>query len=115
MAKKKKTEYEKYDVLMAKSAEDDLNEIINFIAQNNPRTAMVIMEKIHAKIKTLDHFPYRGGYVPELLNRNIKDYRQVTEEPWKIIYRINQNIVNALTIIDSRRNLQDILIKKLLK
>ncbi|MCL2481652.1 MAG: hypothetical protein FWF38_08075, partial [Spirochaetaceae bacterium] len=60
-------------------------------------------------------FPYRGGYVPELLVRNIKDYRQMIEEPWKIIYKVDNNIVNILTIIDSRRNLQDILIKKLLK
>jgi len=115
MAKKKFTEYEQYDVIMAKSAEDDLNDIINFIAQNKPRTAVVIMDKIHAKVKTLDRFPYRGSYVPELLARNIKDYRQLTEDPWKIIYKINENVVNVLVIIDSRRNLQDILIKKLLK
>jgi len=115
MAKKKVTEYDEYNVIMAKSAEDDLNEIINFIAQNNPRTALVIMEKICKKMGTLDHFPYRGRYVPELLARNIMDYRQITEEPWNIIYKINENIVNVLAIIDSRRNLQDILIKKFLK
>jgi toxin ParE1/3/4 len=52
----------------------------------------------------LKHFPERGGYVPELLKNNIKDYRQLIESPWRIIYKIDENIVNLLIIIDSRRN-----------
>ena len=108
-------EYKKYHVNITKNAEDDLNEIILFIARHNPQNAIKIMEKIHARINTLDHSPYRGSYVPELLIRNIKEYRQIIESPWKIIYKVDDNIVNILAIIDSRRNLQDILIKKLLK
>jgi len=114
MAKKIK-EYEKYLVNMTQNAENDLNEIILYIAQNNPQTALKLLEKIQIKISTLDHSPYRGAYVPELLARNIKDYRQITESPWKIIYKVDDDIVNILAIIDSRRNLQDILVKKLLK
>jgi addiction module RelE/StbE family toxin len=114
MAKKIK-EHEKYLVNITKNAEDDLNEIIQFIAQNNPQNAIKIMEKIQAKVKTLDHSPNRGGYVPELLTKNIKGYRQIIESPWKIIYKVDNDIVNILAIIDSRRNLQDILVKKLLK
>jgi addiction module RelE/StbE family toxin len=112
---KKTEEYERYIVNITRNAENDLKEIILFIAQNNPQTALKIMEKIQARINTLDHSPYRGAYVPELLARNIKDYRQITESPWKIIYKVDDDIVNILAIIDSRRNLQDILIKKLLK
>jgi len=99
---------------MARNAENDLNEIIEYIYQNDPRTALVIMEKIIAKINTLDHFPNRGGYIPELLARNVKEYRQITEEPWKIYYKVDDNIVNGMAIIDSSgRNLNDILINKL--
>ncbi|MCL2793001.1 MAG: type II toxin-antitoxin system RelE/ParE family toxin [Spirochaetaceae bacterium] len=114
MAKKIK-EYEEYHVKLTQSAEKDLNEIIDFIAENNPRTALTIMEKIQRKIDTLDHFPYRGSYVPALLAKNIKDFRQVTEHPWKIYYKIIENKVYVMAIIDSRRNLKDILINKLLK
>jgi toxin ParE1/3/4 len=114
MAKKIK-EHEKYFVNMTQSAENDLNEIILFIAQNNPQNALKILEKIQAKINTLDHSPYRGAYVPELLARNIKEYRQITESPWKVIYRVDDEIVNILAIIDSRRNLSDVLVRKLLK
>jgi plasmid stabilization system protein ParE len=114
MAKKSK-EIDEYFVNVTQNAENDLDEIIMFIAQNNPQNAIRIMEKIKSKINTLDHFPYKGAYVPELLKRNIKDYRQITEHPGKIVYKIDGNIVNVLTIVDSRRNLQELLIKKLLK
>jgi len=107
--------YDKYVVNITKSAEDDLNEIIMYIARNNLQTAIKIMERLKAKINTLDHFPNRGGYVPELLARNIKEYRQITETPWRIIYKVDGEIVNILAIIDSRRNLQDLLVRKLLK
>jgi len=106
---------EKYTVKMTRQAEDDLNEIITFIAKNNPQTAIKILERIQAKIKTLDCFPSRGVYVAELLAKNIKDYRQITELPWRIIYRIDGKIVYILAIVDSRRNLQSILVKMLLK
>jgi len=112
---KKTTVYKKYVVKITQSAENDLNEIINFIFQNNPRTALVIMEKIISKINSLEHFPTRGGYVPELLARNIKDFRKITEAPWNIYYKINDNIANVLAIIDSRRNLRDVLVNKLLR
>jgi plasmid stabilization system protein ParE len=112
---KKTREYEKYLVNITQNAENDLNDIILFIAQNNPQNAIKIMEKMQARINTLDHSPYRGSYVPELLAKNIKEYRQIIESPWKIIYKVDDDIVNILAIIDSRRNLQDILIKKLLK
>jgi addiction module RelE/StbE family toxin len=108
-------EHKKYIVNMTQNAENDLNEIILYIAQNNPQTAIKIMNKIQTKINTLDHFPHRGGYVPELLAKNIKSYRQITESPWRIIYKIDNTSVNVLAIIDSRRNLQDVLVKKLMK
>ncbi|GHV42371.1 plasmid stabilization protein [Spirochaetia bacterium] len=108
-------EIEQYVVNITTNAKKDLRGIISYIAQDNPRTAIKILEKIESRINTLDHFPYRGGYVPELLKRNIKEYRQLLESPWRIIYKINKDIVNVLLIIDSRRNTQDILIEKLLK
>jgi addiction module RelE/StbE family toxin len=112
----KKTEaYKKYFVNMAQNAADDLKEIVDYIAQEHQQAAQKIMERIQAKVKTLDHFPERGGYVPELLAKNIKTYRQLIELPWKIIYRVDGKTVNILAIVDSRRNLQDALIKKLLK
>jgi plasmid stabilization system protein ParE len=102
-------------VNVSKSAKTDLREIINFIAINNPMNALNVLKRIEDRINSLEKFPEKGGYVPELLKHNIKDYRQLIEPPWKIIYKIDDDIVNVLIIIDSRRNTQDILVEKLIK
>jgi addiction module RelE/StbE family toxin len=107
-------EIEQYTINITANAKKDLREIISYIARDNPITAVKILEKIESKMNTLDHFPYRGGYVPELLKRNIKDW-QLLESPWRIIYKIDKDVVNVLLIIDSRRNVQDILIERLIK
>ena len=111
MAKKIKN----YFVNISKSAKTDLREIINFIATNNPMNALNVLKRIEDRINSLKNSPERGGYVPELLKHKIKDYRQLIEPPWKIIYKIDNKIVNVLVIIDSRRNTQDILVEKLIK
>jgi plasmid stabilization system protein ParE len=108
-------EPEFYEINITRNAENDLKEIISYILQESPKTALQILEKLQNRIKASDRFPYRGGYVPELLAKNIKDYHQLPESLWKIIYKIENKTVNILAIIDSRRNLQDILIKKLIK
>jgi addiction module RelE/StbE family toxin len=105
----------KFIVNINKTAKNDLREIIKYISKNNPMNGLNILKRIEERISTLDHFPERGGYVPELLKNNIKDYRQLIESPWRIIYKINDNIVNVLLIIDSRRNAEDILIERLIK
>jgi len=104
-----------FTVNINKTAKNDLREIIKYISKNNPMNALKILKKFEDRIDSLKHFPERGGYVPELLKNNIKDYRQLIESPWRIIYTINNNIVNVLIIIDSRRNTQDILIERLIK
>jgi plasmid stabilization system protein ParE len=72
------------------------------------------LDKLQNKINTLKYFPERGRRVPELLDKNIKGYRELIETPWRIIYKIENNDVNIITIIDGRRNVQDILTQKLI-
>jgi toxin ParE1/3/4 len=108
-------ELKNYFVNVNKTAKNDLREIIKYISKNSPMNAINVLKGIEGRINTLNHFPERGGYVPELLKNNIKDDRQLVEAPWRIIYRIDGTIVNVLIIIDSRRNTQDILLEKLIK
>ncbi|MCL2231693.1 MAG: type II toxin-antitoxin system RelE/ParE family toxin [Treponema sp.] len=103
-----------FTVNVNKTAKNDLREIIGYISLSNPMNALNVLKRIQDRINSLEHFPEKGGYVPELLNHNIKDYRQLIESPWRIIYKIDKNIVNVLLLIDSRRNTQDILVEKLL-
>ena len=104
-----------FSVIVSKSAKNDIREIVKFISKNNPINALNVLNRINERINSLKSFPEKGSYIPELLKHNIKDYRQLIETPWKIIYKIENEIVNVIIVIDSRRNTQDILVEKLIK
>ena len=72
-------------------------------------TAVLIFERINS----LKSFPNRGRIVPELLEYNVNEYREIIESYWRIIYRIDNDFVEVFTVIDARRNVQDLLVEKL--
>jgi len=104
-----------YDVFWAASAERDLTEIIDFIATESPENALRIVREIRASVAELKSFPKRGRIVPELQSQGVFLYRELLVPPWRVIYRITVAQVNVLSILDSRRNVEDILLERLIK
>jgi toxin ParE1/3/4 len=105
----------KYKVYIPSSVINDLQEIIDYISEDNASIALFILDKLEKKINSLKEYPERGRVVPELLIQNIIEYHELIEAPWRIIYKIVDNNVFVLTVIDGRRNVQDILLRKLMK
>ncbi|MBP8980959.1 MAG: type II toxin-antitoxin system RelE/ParE family toxin [Syntrophobacterales bacterium] len=106
---------EKLKVKWAVTAESDLIRIIDNIAVDNPGNALQILKKIREKASCLDTFPDRGRIVPELQGQGIHIYRELIVTPWRIIYRILDKAVYVLSVIDSRRNVEDILLNRFMK
>ncbi len=98
----------------AQPASKDLENIIDYISQDNVDTAITIFEKIKSKCKTLNQFPDRGRIVPELKVYGILSYRELIISPWRVIYRTSDQKVYVLAVIDSRRSIDDILIERFL-
>ena len=105
----------KYEVYWAKVAEEDLSTIIEYIFNDNPLAAKDSLKKIKTKVSDLDSFPLRGRVVPELKGHGILQYRELIIPPWRIIYRISEMRVYVLSVIDSRRNIEDILLDRLVR
>ena len=108
MSKKCKIEW-------AAVAETDLKQVIDYIAIDNPGNALQVLEKMKHKTSDLYTLPERGRIVPELQGQGINIYRELTMAPWRIIYRISDTAVYVLSIIDSRQNVEDILLNRFLK
>jgi len=106
---------QKFQVIWAKSAVNDLEGVIEYIAQNSPLTSKRILAQIKEKVEALAYFPQHGRHIPELQKQGILIYRELIIAPWRVMYRIAENKVYILAIIDSRRNVEDILLEKLIK
>ena len=104
-----------YKVLWAKAAEEDLKSIIEYICVDSPSAARDSLNKIKAKASNLCSFPQRGRVVPELKDHGILQYRELIIPPWRVIYRISEEQVYVLLVIDSRRNVEDVLLERLVR
>ena len=105
---------ETYSVVWVDSAKKELFEIIEYIASENQTNAKNIYKSITKKANSLDSLPYKGRIVPELQKYNITLYREIIESPWRIIYRIHERNVVIMTILDGRRDVEDIIFEKII-
>lgn len=104
----------RYRVFWTGIAERELREIVQFIACNSPASAMKILRLVHEKSDELQCCPERGRIVPELLAQGVSLYRELVIQHWRLLYRISGSKVFILSLIDSRRNVEDILLHRFL-
>jgi toxin ParE1/3/4 len=103
-----------HEVEWAGVAEGDLRGIINYISTDSPANALKILHKIRQKVSSLNSFPQRGRILPELQAQGITLYRELIVPPWRIIYRISDIKVYVLSVLDSRQNVEDILLDRMI-
>jgi toxin ParE1/3/4 len=104
-----------FDVEWAQSAHSDLTAITEHIAVDNVDLALSVLEKLEKRAASLRTMPKRGRIVPELAAIGIHGYRELVHTPWRIVYRIAGRKVRVLAVVDSRRNLEDLLLQRLLR
>lgn len=105
---------EKFAILWSDQAKIDLTEIIEYIAFEDKALALQILEKIEAKVTQLEQLPKSGRVVPELKAFDLLTYREIIFSVWRIIYKVEHKNVLIISVLDSRRNLEDLLLKKML-
>lgn len=104
-----------FEVLMTQDAARDLEEIYDYITQQDaPGKAEYVLEKIEKTFMTLSGFPERGTPPKEITSLGTREYREIFFKPYRIIYKITENIVYILLIVDGRRDMQTVLNHRLL-
>lgn len=103
----------KCDVVWAKAAADDLRGIVAYLAEQDPAAAKRVFTQIQKQCATLEATPDRGRIPPELREEGVVIYRELVVEPWRILYRRDAHAVVVLLVIDSRRNVEDVLLHRL--
>lgn len=104
-----------FEVLLTNDAARDLEEIYNYIAlHDSPPKADSVLARIEKLFSSLSEFPERGVYPNELLPLGIREYREIFFKPYRIMYRVMDNIVYVLLIVDGRRDMLSLLQQRLL-
>ena len=105
----------RYDVLLTHGAEQDLESIHDYIAEFDcVANANHVLDELMEVVEGLAQFPERGSYPKELLALGIKEYRQTSFKPYRVIYRVVGKQVVIYLIVDGRRDMQSVLARRLL-
>jgi toxin ParE1/3/4 len=102
-----------FEVLWAETAIRDLEQIVDFIAQEAPLAAQRLFDDIAEKSRALESLPRRGRVVPELARFEIATYRELVVRSFRLLYRIDGKRVLVVACFDSRRNLEDVILARL--
>ncbi len=103
-----------YKVQWTSNAKEDLLNIVTYIKEDSPSMARDVYETIKEKAHSSNLFPLRGRIVPELQKEGITMYRELVSSPWRIMYKVDSDTVYIMAIFDSRQNVEDLLLQKLL-
>jgi plasmid stabilization system protein ParE len=104
-----------FAVEFALVAQHDLQAIVEFIATDDPVAAARVLDQIESRTASLQRMPERGRVVPELAAVGIHTYRELVVGPWRLVYRITGKTVYVLAVLDGRRNIEDVLLDRLVR
>lgn len=82
------------------TAENDLNEIIDYIAQDSLEYALSFYEEVRKKVKNLEKFPNLGKKVVIF---DDPDVREMILRNYRIVYRIFEEKVQIVRVIHGSR------------
>ena len=106
---------EKYKVIWTDNAQYDLELVIEHIKLDSVSIAKDVFFEIKDTCEQLNILPMRCRIVPELQDIGIVKYRELIYKRWRIIFKVKDSQVYILILVDSSRNLEDILFQRLLK
>lgn len=102
-------------VLWTDTARLDLQSLLEYIAEQDPAAAVQVLDRIERKALTLEALSQRGRIVTELREVGVMHYRELIERPWRIVYRMDASRILVLAVLDSRRDLQSLLLERLIR
>ena len=103
-------------VSLSPTARDDLLEIDAYVAADRGHFAAdALIDQLEARIRSLRDLTERGRYPPELERIGVRTFREVIEPPYRIVYEATPDAVLVHAVLDGRRDLQTLLLRRVLR
>lgn len=106
---------DRYVVLWSESAVRDVEEIVSFIAANSTPEAERVRARLEEAARSLGTSPTRGRVVPEIARFGLRSRREIIVRPYRVVYRVAKRNVLVLAVLDGRRDLEDVLLERILR
>lgn len=100
----------KWNVVWSDSAARELIEIASRSRSKEPG----LLESLREEAAHLERSPERGPIVAELASLGVRDWREWVVDSYRIVYRIGEQSVRVGALIDGRRDLEDLLLERLI-
>lgn len=105
-----------YTVYLTEVAETDVIEICDYVSlHDSPRKADDLLGNIKETCLGLSEIPSRGHIPPELERISVFDFREIHFKPYRIIYQVLGTEIYIYCVLDGRRDLQELLQRRLLR
>ena len=106
---------DRFEIEWAPVAQRDLDDIVSYIAARDSVDAAIrVCERILLRIDALKNQPERCRIAPELDRLGILEYRELAIPPHSVFYRIRGHTVGMVGILDRRRDLEELLFRRVL-
>lgn len=106
----------KYKVYIISDAEEDILDIYYYVSiSDSLGKAEHLLHKIKETCLSLTELPERGHVPPELDRIGVTEYREIHFKPYRIIYEVVESDVYIHCILDGRRELQELLEKRIIR
>jgi len=88
----------RYKVNISRSAQNDLEQIFFYIAEDSIDNAKKFILELEKKIYSLDTFPERFALIPENIFFET-EYRHIIHKKYRVIYKIDNDVIYILRVI----------------
>jgi plasmid stabilization system protein ParE len=103
------------EISWTQDAEDSFNEILEYSMEKFGETrTQAVYKKIISKIDLLASISFKSKVSQDLKDIGIYDVYELVESPWRIFYKMNDDEIIILLVLDGRRNIEEILISKVI-
>lgn len=103
----------RHRVVVPPCVKKDLKEIVEYHYEVNKAYSQKLFGRLIERIRELETFPEKGRVVPELRDHHVLDYKELIEEPYRIVYRVFGEEVLLVALLDGRRDVEALLIRRL--
>lgn len=98
----------KYTVRLLSIAEQDLTDLVSYLAAENARAAPEMLDRIEARLEALQSHPFVGR-VPHNAKLTALGYRVLIIDNYLVFYKVRGNVVLVHRILHGARDLLRVL------